>query len=68
MKKPVIAGICIAIGLIALVSIFSIMSSDVETTADSTQVDLSDEITVISSESKSFDVDLSENLVVGDIP
>lgn len=68
MKKPVIAGICIAIGLIALVSIFSIMSSDVETTADSTQVDLSDEITVISSESKSFDVDLSENLDVGDIP
>jgi|TARA_B110001454_G_scaffold121551_1_gene113503 hypothetical protein len=68
MKKPVIAGICIAIGLIALASVFSIMSSDVETTADSTQVDLSDEITVISSESKSFDVDLSENLDVGDIP
>ena len=68
MKKPVIAGICICIGLIALVSIFSIMSSDVETSDDSTQVDLSDEITVISSESKSFDVDLSENLDVGDIP
>ena len=68
MKKPVIAGICIGIGLIALVSVFSIMSSDVETTDDSTQVDLSDEITVISSESKSFDVDLSENLDVGDIP
>ena len=68
MKKPVIAGICICIGLIAIVSIFSIMSSDVETSDDSTQIDLSDEITVISSESKSFDIDLSENLDVGDIP
>ena len=68
MKKPVIAGICICIGLIAVVSIFSIMSSDVETSDDSTQIDLSDEITVISSESKSFDIDLSENLDVGDIP
>jgi hypothetical protein len=44
------------------------MPSDVETTNDSTQVDLSDEITVISSESKSFEVGLSENLDVGDIP
>ena len=68
MKKPVIAGICICIGLIAIVSIFSIMSSDVETSDDSTQIDLSDEITVISSESKSFDIGLSENLDVGDIP
>ena len=68
MKKPVIAGICIGIGLIALVSIFSIMSSDVETSDDSTQVDLSDKITVISSESKSFEIGLSENLDVGDIP
>ena len=68
MKKPVIAGICICIGLIAIVSIFSIMSSDIETSDDSTQIDLSDEITVISSESKSFDIDLSENLDVGDIP
>jgi len=68
MKKPVIAGICICIGLIAVVSIFSIMSSDVETSDDSSQVDLSDEITVISSESKSFDIGLSENLDVGDIP
>ena len=68
MKKPVIAGICICIGLIAIVSIFSIMSSDVETSDDSSQVDLSDEITVISSESKSFDIGLSENLDVGDIP
>jgi hypothetical protein len=68
MKKPVIAGICICIGLIAVVSIFSIMSSDVETSDDSTQVDLSDELTVISSESKSFEIGLSENLDVGDIP
>jgi len=68
MKKPVITGICICIGLIAIVSVFSIMSSDVETSDDSTQVDLSDEITVISSESKSFDIGLSENLDVGDTP
>lgn len=67
MNKAISAGIGVGIGLIALAILLS-ASEDVDLVQEDSgmEVELSDEIEVISEESKSFEVDISEGVKVGD--
>ena len=67
MNKAVSAGIGVGIGLIAIAIILSASdNTDVMQDDSSMQVELSDEVEIISEESKSFEVGLSEGVKVGD--
>ena len=67
MKKAVSAGIGVGIGLIALAIIFLASGeTDLSQSESPMAVELSDEIEVVSDETKSFDVKISEGLEVGD--
>ncbi len=67
MNKAISAGIGVGIGLIALAILLS-ASEDADLVQDdsSMQVELSDKVEVVSEESKSFEVEISEGVKVGD--
>ena len=67
MKKSVSAGIGVGIGLIALAVIFFASGeTDLSQNESPMAVELSDEIEVVSDETKSYEVGISEGLEVGD--
>ena len=67
MKKSVSAGIGVGIGLIALAVIFLASGeTDLSQSESPMAVELSDEIEVVSDETKSYEVGISEGLEVGD--
>ena len=68
LNKAVSAGIGVSIGLIALAFIILAPGDDVIQDESSMQVQLSDDVEVISDESKSFEVNISEGVKVGDVP
>ena len=69
MNKAVSAGIGVVIGLIALAFIILSPGGDENLQDESMmQVQLSDEIGVETEESKSFEVQISEGVKVGDVP
>ena len=66
-NKAISAGIGVGIGLIALaVILLSPSETDLVSDESSMGVELSDEIEILSEESKSFEVDISEGVEVGD--
>jgi len=67
LNKAISAGIGVGIGLIALaVILLSPSETDLASDESSMGVELSDEIAILSEESKSFEVDISEGVEVGD--
>jgi len=67
LNKAISAGIGVGIGLIALaVILLSPSETDLASDESSMGVELSDEIEILSEESKSFEVDISEGVEVGD--
>ena len=67
MIKAISAGIGVGIGLIALaVILLSPSETDLASDESSMGVELSDEIAILSEESKSFEVDISEGVELGD--
>ena len=64
MNKAISAGIGVAIGLVALAAIF--LGTDDSESEAPMGVDLSDQVTIETEDSKSFDVNLSEGVKVGD--
>ncbi len=67
MNKAISAGIGVGIGLIALAVIFLAPNdADISQNESPMGVELSDQVDVVSEESKSYDVDISEGLEVGD--
>ena len=67
MNKAISGGIGVGIGLIALaVILLSPSETDLASDESSMGVELSDEIAILSEESKSFEVDISEGVEVGD--
>ncbi|MCH2508253.1 MAG: hypothetical protein MK035_07275 [Dehalococcoidia bacterium] len=67
MNKAISAGIGVGIGLIALAFILSSPGeTDLASDESSMGVELSDEIEIVSEESKSFEVDISEGVELGD--
>ena len=67
MNKAISAGIGVGIGLIALaVILLSPSETDLVSDESSMGVELSDEIEILSEESKSFEVDISEGVELGD--
>ena len=67
MNKAVSAGIGVGLGLVALaVILLSSGETDPGQDKSSTGVEMSDEVEVTVEESKSYDVNLSEDLEVGD--
>ena len=69
MNKAISAGIGVGIGLIALAFIVLSPGGDESIQDESSmQVQLSDDVEVISDESKSFEVNISEGVKVGDVP
>ena len=67
MNKAISAGIGVGIGLIALaVILLSPSETDLASDESSMGVELSDEIEIVSEESKSFEVDISEGVELGD--
>ena len=69
MNKGVSAGIGVAIGLIALAFIMLAPGDDNAIPNEpSMEVQLSDDIEVEAEESKSFEVNISEGVKVGDVP
>ena len=67
MNKAISEGIGGGIGLIALaVILLSPSETDLVSDESSMGVELSDEIEILSEESKSFEVDISEGVEVGD--
>jgi len=67
LNKAISAGIGVGIGLIALaVILLSPSETDLASDESSMGVELSDEVEIVSEESKSFEVDISEGVEVGD--
>ena len=67
MKKAVSAGIGVGIGLIALAVIFLASGeTDLSQSESPMAVELSDQVEVVSEESKSYEIGISEGLEVGD--
>jgi len=67
LNKAISAGIGVGIGLIALAVIFLAPNdADISQNESPMGVELSDQVDVVSEESKSYDVDISEGLEVGD--
>jgi len=67
LNKAISAGIGVGIGLIALaVILLSPSETDLASDESSMGGELSDEIEILSEESKSFEVDISEGVEVGD--
>ncbi len=67
MNKAISAAIGVGIGIIALVVIlFASDESEISQNEPPMGVELSDEIKVESEESKSFDVNISEGVELGD--
>ncbi len=67
MNKAISAGIGVGIGLIALaVILLSPSETDLASDESSMGVELSDEVEIVSEESKSFEVDISEGVELGD--
>ena len=67
MNKAISAGIGVGIGLIALpVILLSPSETDLASDESSMGVEISDEVEIVSEESKSFEVDISEGVEVGD--
>ena len=64
MNKAVAAGIGVGIVLIAIAALYMMDLSD----ESNTQVDLSENVEMTTEESKSYDVDISEGVEVGDKP
>ena len=64
MNKAVAAGIGVGIVLIAIAALYMMDLSD----ESSTQVDLSENVEMTAEESKSYDVEISEGVKVGDKP
>ena len=69
MNKAISAGIGVGIGLIALAFIVLTPGGDESIQEESSmQVQLSDDIEVEVEETKSFEVNISEGVKVGDVP
>ena len=67
MKKAVSVGIGVGIGLIALAVIFlALGETDLSQSESPMAVELSDQVEVVSEESKSYEIGISEGLEVGD--
>jgi len=67
LNKAISAGIGVGIGLIALaVILLSPSETDLASDESSMGVELSDEVEIVSEESKSFEVDISEGVELGD--
>ena len=64
MNKAVAAGIGVGIVLIAIAALYMMDPSD----ESATQVDLSENVEMTAEESKSYDVEISEGVTVGDKP
>ena len=67
MNKAVSAGIGVGIGLVALaVILLSSGETDPGQDKSSTGVEISDEVQVVAEDTKSYDVNISEGLDLGD--
>ena len=64
MNKAVVAGIGVAIVLIAISALYMMNQSGESTT----QVELSEKVEMTADESKSYEVELDEGVKVGDKP
>ena len=64
MNKAVAAGIGVGIVLIAIAALYMMDQPD----ESSTQVDLSENVEMTAEESKSYEVEISEGVSVGDKP
>ena len=64
MNKAVAAGIGVGIVLIAIAALYMMDLSD----ESNTQVDLSENVEMTAEESKSYEVEISEGVSVGDKP
>ena len=67
MNKGIAVGIGVAVGLLSLAVIFLVPNdSGLAENESPMGVELSDQVEVVTEESKSYEVDISEGLEVGD--